>query len=112
MSKAKQAIRQHFNDVCLKRDRHRCVMCGAKNNPASSKTEDHLDVHHITDRHDLPNGGYVLENGISLCYRCHEKAEEFHSTGLACPGFAPGDLYARIGSTYEMALAASQRMKN
>lgn len=111
MSANKKAIRQRFNEVCLRRDRHRCVMCGTPNHPESSFKQDHLDVHHITDRSLMPNGGYVLENGISLCHKCHEKAEEFHSTGVACPGFAPGDLYTRIGSSFEMATAASERLK-
>lgn len=108
---AKKAMRQHFNEVCLKRDRHRCVMCGKLNNPASSKTEDHLDVHHITDRSLMAAGGYVLQNGISLCHDCHEKAEEYHRTGTAHPGYSPQDLYAKINSSLEMATEASKRLK-
>ena len=59
----------------------------------------------------MPNGGYVKENGISLCPSCHEKAEVFHSTGSALPGWSPDDLYARIGSSRELAEAASRRLK-
>ena len=59
-------------------------------------TEETLDAHHITDRNLMPNGGYTLANGISLCPPCHEKAEVFHSTGTALPGFSPDDLYRII----------------
>lgn len=67
-----------------------------------------LDAHHITDRNDMPNGGYVAENGISLCDAgCHVLAEVYHQTGTAHPGFAPADLYAQIGSSYEEACQSS-----
>lgn len=58
----------------------------------------------------MPNGGYVKENGISLCPGCHEKAEVFHSTGTgtALPGWSPSDLYQVIRSTYELAVKASE----
>jgi len=59
----------------------------------------------------MPNGGYVKENGISLCEECHKKAEEFHSTGVAFPGYAPEDLYQKINSSYEKAVEASKRLK-
>jgi 5-methylcytosine-specific restriction endonuclease McrA len=105
----KKRIRKLFRDVCLKRDNYRCVMCGI----ASSEEEyKDLDVHHINDRSLMPAGGYVKENGISLCSDCHLMAEKFHSTGEAYPGYAPEDLYARIGSSYEQALAASQKLKD
>jgi hypothetical protein len=70
-----------------------------------------LDAHHITDRTLMPNGGYVKENGISLCPTCHEKAEVFHSTGTALEGWAPEDLYKKVGSSYELAVEASERLK-
>ena len=41
---------------------------------------------------------------------CHEKAEVFHSTGVAEPEFGPSDLYRLIGSTEEKARAASLRL--
>jgi len=63
-----------LNETVFTRDAHRCLTCGA---PA-------VDAHHITDRHELPNGGYVLENGISLCAPCHVLAECPHQ-GLATP---------------------------
>lgn len=70
-----------------------------------------LDAHHITDRNDMPNGGYVVENGISLCDDgCHVLAEAYHQTGTSHPDFSPADLYAKIGSSYEEAYRASLKL--
>ena len=69
-----------------------------------------LDAHHITDRHEFPNGGYVLQNGISVCDDCHMKAEQFHSTGTPYPGFAPEELYIKIGSSFVEAYKADARL--
>ena len=96
--KAKQAVRAKFREVVFKRDNHKCRICGATGK---------LDAHHITDRSEMPNGGYVLENGISLCELCHWKAEQYHATGEALPDFHPDDLYILIGSTREKAEIAS-----
>jgi hypothetical protein len=94
--------RKDFNEICLKRDNNRCVFC----------TEDiDLDVHHITDRHDLPNGGYVLSNGITVCEHHHLMCEEHHATGHAVKGYHPDDLYKKIGSSYEQALKDSENLK-
>ncbi len=49
----------------------------------------------------MPNGGYVKENGISVCDDCHLLAED------AAPGFEPEVLYEKIGSSHEAALKAS-----
>jgi hypothetical protein len=109
MSARKKAIRQAFRDACLARDGRRCVMCG--------RSGVLLDAHHIEDRHAFPNGGYVPENGITLCsegdpeVNCHWKAERFHATGTAYPGYAPEELYARIGSSLERAFAADERLE-
>lgn len=67
-----------------------------------------LDAHHITNRDDMPNGGYVKENGISVCDECHLKAEAFWSTGESVDGFSPEDLYKIIGSSLEQATKASE----
>src|SRR5579885_3871709 len=109
MSSEKKVIRKLFRDACYKRDGFRCAMCGMKSSKDNAEKE--LDAHHITDRNLMPNGGYVKENGISLCPTCHEKAEVFHSTGTALPGWAPEDLYKLIGSSYEQAVKASERLK-
>lgn len=58
----------------------------------------------------MPNGGYVKENGISLCPLCHMKAENFHLMGEAKPGYSPDELYALIGSSKEKAIAASEKL--
>jgi len=110
MSSEKKVIRKLFRDACYKRDGFRCAMCGMKSSKDNAEKE--LDAHHITDRNLMPNGGYVKENGISLCPECHQKAEEFHSTGVAHPGYAPEDLYKAIRSSYEKAVEASERLKS
>ncbi len=86
--------RKNFNEVCLKRDGHKCVFC---------EIREELDVHHITDRHDLPNGGYVLSNGISLCAKHHLFCEDWHVAGICEIGYHPDDLYKMIGSSYDRA---------
>lgn len=108
MSSEKKAIRKAFRDACYKRDGFRCAMCGMKSSKDTAEKD--LDAHHITDRNLLPNGGYVKENGISLCTDCHQKAEVFHSTGTAYEGYAPEDLYKKINSSLELAIKASEKL--
>jgi 5-methylcytosine-specific restriction endonuclease McrA len=94
----KKQIRANFRQACFERDNYTCVMCGVKGIK--------LDCHHIKDRHYFTNGGYVKENGITLCdvpNGCHWKAEHFHATGKSYPGYSPEDLYTRIGSNEELA---------
>lgn len=109
MSSEKKKIRQNFRDAVFKRDNNRCKACGWMLITADLQ----LDAHHITDRNLMPNGGYVEENGISLCPGCHEKAEVFHSTGTRTPlsGWAPEDLYKLIGSNYDQAVKAAENLK-
>ncbi len=102
MSSEKKKIRNLFRSAVFERDKYACRIC---KNPKS------LDAHHITDRNQLPNGGYVKENGISLCPECHIKAEIYHSTGTALEGFSPKDLYKLIGSSYNEAYEASLKLK-
>ena len=92
----KKKIRIEFRESVFSRDNHICVICG--------NTEE-LDAHHITDRSEMPNGGYVLENGISLCANCHRKAEYWHETDgdYFILGFTPYDLYKKIDSNYGIA---------
>jgi 5-methylcytosine-specific restriction endonuclease McrA len=99
--KQKQSVRTNFRNAVFKRDNNKCRICRAVGK---------LDAHHITDRSEMPNGGYVLENGIALCEPCHLKAEQFHATGEAFPDFHPDDLYILIRSTKDKALAASLRL--
>lgn len=118
MSSQKKLIRENFRQRTFKRDGHKCRACGMTseqwreaNDAVIEGDQFCLDAHHVTDRNLMPNGGYVPENGISLCPDCHEKAEVFHSTGTASPGFAPEDLYILIGSSYDQAVKASERIK-
>jgi len=107
MSKKKKETRNKFRKDALKRDKYECKMC--------AKKDCELDVHHVTDRNEMPNGGYVKYNGISLCCGiggCHEKAEKFHQTNGKewVEGFHPNDLYKKIGSSKEFAVKESKRL--
>ncbi|HEY1186026.1 MAG TPA: HNH endonuclease signature motif containing protein [Gemmata sp.] len=108
MSQRKKQVRQQFRDAVFARDGFACAVCGFESNP--ERAENELDAHHITDRNEMPNGGYVPENGISLCATCHEQAERFHCGSEVSPGFFPADLYARIGSSETEARTASDRL--
>ena len=114
MSKKKET-RRKFREAVWKRDGFRCKVCNYK--PEEEDLQHELDAHHITDRNDMPNGGYVPENGISLCNvpdgGCHMKAEKFHISGGEEweEGMHPDDLYNMIGSSHEEAIKASEKLK-
>lgn len=117
----KKELRAAFRNSVFRRDKFCCKKCGK---PGKDKNDDDswksfhksnielvfLDAHHITDRSEIINQGYVLENGISLCEDCHLLAEEHHiSQGKNwSEGFHPNDLYALIGSSKHQAIAASE----
>ena len=103
MSKAKQLARQKFRQDVFKRDNSHCVFCEVSTD---------LDAHHITDRNEMPNGGYVKENGITLCPKHHEDAEIFHISGgnSWIKDMHPNDLYKKIGSSKDLALIKSERL--
>ncbi len=119
----KRQIRAAFRASVFRRDRYRCAVCGKPGRDRQGGDGHRayhpglpdealvpLDAHHVTDRNDMPNGGYVAENGIALCDDgCHRLAEVFHQTGTPHPGYAPADLYARVGSSHEAARRASAR---
>ncbi len=118
MSK-KQEIRRKFKEDTFDRDGYCCKLCGA--GPVYEMTDSVFDAHHITDRNEMPNGGYVKENGITLCKynedgleetSCHMKAEKFHITeGKEWEsGMRPDDLYKLIGSSKEVAIKASEKL--
>ena len=111
MSNAKKKTREQFRSAVFSRDRYACVMCGLK---ATKQTaEEILDAHHITNRNDMPNGGYVLQNGISLCKdKCHLLAEEDLENVMKHPGFSKEDLYRAIKSSYEQAVAPSKKLSS
>ncbi|MFT5720622.1 MAG: hypothetical protein ACI9W6_000922 [Motiliproteus sp.] len=108
MSAKKKLARQKFREDVLKRDHNHCVIC---------KTQDDIDAHHITDRELMPGGGYVKENGITLCQEHIEMAEhQRQSDGVEVEVegedlFAPSKLYIKIGSNYEKAFKASERLE-
>lgn len=85
----KKEVRKRFNERCRGRDMV-CRVCNATDN---------LEVHHITNRNEMPNGGYVPENGITLCPAHHLLAEQ---------GVIPVQAqYAMINSNYEKAWKSS-----
>jgi hypothetical protein len=96
--------RKEFNSLCLERDKNKCVFCNVNNE---------LDVHHITDRHDVPNGGYASSNGITVCQEHHLLCEEWHSSNQTTfhPGYHPNDLYRIINSSYDKAYTDCQKLK-
>lgn len=101
----KKQIRNYFRNSVFQRDGYKCKVCG--------RSDVKLDAHHITDRSEIINSGYVLENGITLCdveNGCHWKAEHYHM-GLPVPdGFRPDDLYKLINSSYELAYQKSKKL--
>lgn len=58
--------RDAFRQAVFARDRQACVACFATGP---------LDAHHIYERRLWDDGGYYLDNGASLCERCHRDAE-------------------------------------
>lgn len=129
----KREIRRRFRETVFKRDGYRCVVCGFQSSP--ERVEHELDAHHITPREEMPGGGYVKENGVSLCdpsktggplgSGCHFMAEE-HLKTLAVEGdfqaqlwaphednykFTPAALYEAVGSSYEKAVEASRYLR-
>ncbi len=108
--KQKELVRYRFRDAVFKRAGYRCQGRGCEVKATRDTALAVLDAHHVTDRSLMPHGGYVPENGIALCAACHEKAEVFHSTGVALEGWSPVDLYEIIGSTHTDAVAASERL--
>ena len=117
MSIQKRQIRSDFRKAVFHRDRYRCRACGNRTIP------DLLDAHHIMPREDMFNGGYVKENGITICKlpsdgsnpqdqrSCHEKAEEWLKTGSGEEGYDPETLYQLIGSSLDLALRVSEKRK-
>jgi 5-methylcytosine-specific restriction endonuclease McrA len=99
----KKQIREKFRNEVFERDDHKCVFCN---------TTKGLTAHHITDRNEMPNGGYVKENGITLCEADHKKAEVWHKSNMQVfeQGFHPEDLYQKINSSWEDAIEKSKSL--
>jgi len=100
---AKRNLRKQFNKDCLERDDNKCRVCD---------DEEATAVHHITDRKEMPNGGYHYKNGISLCDECHKKAEIFHMTSGKkwAANMHPNDLYNIIDSSKEEAVKECEKL--
>ncbi|MCK9458212.1 MAG: HNH endonuclease [Proteobacteria bacterium] len=105
----KQTVRSVFRKAVFKRDRYACRVCGQPGKCSQTGEFEGLDIprakldaHHITDRDAMPNGGYVAENGISLCEGCHNKAESGDPL--------PDQLYELIGSSRELAIEKSMKL--
>jgi len=130
----KKEMRKKFRDTVFARDGYKCVVCGFESSP--ERAEHEVDAHHVTPREDMPNGGYVKENGVTLCdpakqgkpvaLGCHWQAEQvlLHisqgwTRGVGLPehpddhGYAylPEALYKAIGSSHEEAVKASEFLK-
>lgn len=58
--------REEFRQAVFERDNNKCVNCDASA----------VDAHHLIERRLWPDGGYHLDNGVSLCAECHILAEE------------------------------------
>jgi hypothetical protein len=104
---SKKDIRKNFRASVYARDKFTCLVCDTK------REESELDAHHITDRNNMPNGGYVKENGVTVCKDdCHMKVEKFHITDGEEweEGLHPDDLYKMIGSSYEEAVRKSEML--
>lgn len=100
---SKKATREKFRTDVLSRDGNKCRKCGDTKN---------LEVHHILNRKLVPDGGYIKENGISLCPSCHKKAELFYETGQTDMGYDPNSLYDLINSSMENVLLKCVDKKN
>lgn len=113
MSSRKKKIRAQFRSAVFLRDNYTCKVCGKQwsaedADPALKR----INAHHITDRTLMSNGGYVEENGITVCEDpCHLKVEQYHLSGEAYPGLHPDDLYKKIESTYLEAQKASEQIE-
>lgn len=109
MSKKKKLVRAAFRNAVFSRDNFSCAICGFRSSVELAELE--LDAHHITPREEMPNGGYVKENGISLCADCHIKAEDHLMGKTEDPLFSLPHLYEIISSSYDDAWRASNQLE-
>lgn len=59
---------KRWTRAVLKRDKHICQECGAK---------EHLEAHHIKSFSNYPELRFVLKNGITLCRECHQRTNNY-----------------------------------
>lgn len=118
----KKEIRANFRRTVFSRDGYKCLCCGKKGkdrqggdewmkyHPKSSINElVDLDSHHIVERSLIEHGGYVSQNGISVCDACHLNCEAYWMTGEPVPGYSIEELFKLIGSSEELARSASAK---
>ena len=94
--------RKQFNESCLIRDGHMCKFCNEI---------DVLNVHHITNRHDMLNGGYATTNGITVCLDHHKECEDYLNGFSFDQTYCPNNLYEMIGSNYDQAFYDCENLK-
>jgi len=75
--------REEFRETVMKRDGYKCAVCGSN---------DGLVAHHIIERKLFNDGGYYVNNGVTLCPECHINAEK--TLDFTC---SPTDLRRRVG---------------
>ena len=115
---SKDDVRRRFRESVFERDNYTCVVCGRRWSSVDMDLSlGRMNAHHIVDRHEFPDGGYVAENGVTVCDgaagSCHMQREEFHISGGTrwSHRFHPEDLYRLIGSSLEDALVAYDLIK-
>jgi len=55
---------QRFREEVLARDRYKCVKCGSK---------EFLTIHHLVPKREDSTQLLLVENGQTLCWKCHEE---------------------------------------
>lgn len=73
---------QWRSDV-FRRDNYTCVCCGSRSTKGAAIT---LNAHHIQNWKDYPQMRYIVDNGATLCKKCHisfHKIYGKHNTSLA-----------------------------
>lgn len=107
---SKKDIRRQFRDAVFERDHYTCLVCGKEWTPADADPNLHrINAHHITDRSEMPHGGYVPENGVTVCEgECHRRVERYHETGEVEPHLSPDALYQAIGTCKGKAVRKSR----
>jgi hypothetical protein len=59
--------RAKFREACIERDNNNCLIPWCDNRPD--------EVHHIIERSEWDDGGYIQQNGASVCNNHHQYAE-------------------------------------
>jgi len=65
--------RDEFREAVFKRDYYKCVFCGKT---AEETPEGKLDAHHIIERRLWNDGGYYIDNGVTVCEEHHLECEK------------------------------------